>query len=204
MILSAHIQSRALRSDRLPSQAVRPHKTDRAHAAVTPQGVLGGRVALLDYRAGSDPPHVSGDRRVPPRQNGFPLKFGERKILSYSTRHPRISLMRTHRFDFDVADADDWLTGRAACKLAGCVSSSLLRAAVVGLIRVRLTPGQPPRYNRGDVVQYGRRKATAEPSPDGQTSSDSDVTAESRGDVKNKTTDRGSRQANPRSGAGKH
>jgi hypothetical protein len=54
--------------------------------------------------------------------------------------------------------ADTWLSGRQACKLAGIVPNVLLRAAVVGHIRVLLVPGLPPKYHLGDVAKFARDK----------------------------------------------
>lgn len=54
----------------------------------------------------------------------------------------------------DSADPSEWINGSKARQLLDCTATALQRAAVVGLIQVKLDPGQPPRYNRTDVERY--------------------------------------------------
>ena len=55
----------------------------------------------------------------------------------------------------DPVDAD-WLNGRQSSKRIGCSPSVLQRAAMLGLIRVKLEPGIPPRYHRQDVERIAQ------------------------------------------------
>jgi hypothetical protein len=50
----------------------------------------------------------------------------------------------------DPADLD-WLNGRQSCRALGCSPSALQRAALVGQIKTKLTPGVPIRYCRADI-----------------------------------------------------
>lgn len=57
------------------------------------------------------------------------------------------------------AESSEWINGNTARQLLDCTITALQRAALVGLIRVRLIPGMPPRYNRADVERYAQEMA---------------------------------------------
>jgi hypothetical protein len=54
----------------------------------------------------------------------------------------------------------EWISGRAACNRLRCASNALLLAALRGLIRTKLEPGIPPRYNRADVERLAQQPKT--------------------------------------------
>jgi hypothetical protein len=61
-----------------------------------------------------------------------------------------------------------WISGRSACRLADVTYYRLQRSAIMGLIRTRVEPGEPLRYNREDVIRLARSRrqaAGAAPSP---------------------------------------
>ena len=61
--------------------------------------------------------------------------------------------------------AGEWLNLRQASRIAGCAHNSVLRAAVIGIIRVKLVPGVPPRYNRADVEAFAAKRPPSVPRP---------------------------------------
>jgi hypothetical protein len=61
--------------------------------------------------------------------------------------------------------ADEYINGSQSCRIIGCTASSLNRAVVFGHIRVKLVPGMPPAYHRGDVEQFARTKSKSRAQP---------------------------------------
>jgi hypothetical protein len=49
-----------------------------------------------------------------------------------------------------------WITGKEACQILGSSPSVLVRAALLGYIRVKLEAGEPPRYRRVDVERHAQ------------------------------------------------
>lgn len=60
-----------------------------------------------------------------------------------------------------VIEAGDHLNGREACRLLGCSATVLQRLAMLGQIAVKLEPGVPPRYHRGDVERLAETRRHA-------------------------------------------
>jgi hypothetical protein len=50
----------------------------------------------------------------------------------------------------------EWINGATAARLAGCHAMALPRAALLGLIRVRILPGIAPRYHKDDCERLGK------------------------------------------------
>ena len=73
-------------------------------------------------------------------------------------RHPRNP--QAMRPIIDPA-ASDWLNGRQAGAIIGCSPTALHRAGMLGYIRVKLDPGEPPRYFRPDVERVAASKREA-------------------------------------------
>jgi hypothetical protein len=48
----------------------------------------------------------------------------------------------------------EWITGAEARRIVKCNAGPLYRACVLGLIRVKLEPGQYPLYNREDCERH--------------------------------------------------
>jgi hypothetical protein len=61
----------------------------------------------------------------------------------------------------------DYITGRESSRLIGCSPSALMRAALLGLVRVRVELGIPPRYHRDDVLRFAavRTRKPRKPRP---------------------------------------
>lgn len=58
----------------------------------------------------------------------------------------------------------EWITGRQACRVLGCASHALQRAALLGSVRTKIDPGIPIRYHRADVEKLaGQRAASPRP-----------------------------------------
>jgi hypothetical protein len=55
--------------------------------------------------------------------------------------------------------ARDWINGRQAARLLGCSPTAIIRVAMLGQVRVQLTPGVSPRYNRSDVEKLALVRA---------------------------------------------
>jgi hypothetical protein len=47
--------------------------------------------------------------------------------------------------------SSEYISGRQACAILECASSSLQRMALLGQVRTDLKPGVPIRYHKGDV-----------------------------------------------------
>jgi hypothetical protein len=54
----------------------------------------------------------------------------------------------------------DWMTARAASRLAGCRETLIPELAAKGLITRRALPGTTPRYLRADVEALARQYTT--------------------------------------------
>ena len=48
----------------------------------------------------------------------------------------------------------EWINGADACRILSCAPSTLHRLCVLELIRVKLEPGLPPRYNHADCERH--------------------------------------------------
>jgi hypothetical protein len=55
--------------------------------------------------------------------------------------------------------ARDWINGRQAARLLGTSPTAIVRVAMLGQVRVQLTPGVSPRYNRSDVEKLALVRA---------------------------------------------
>ena len=66
-----------------------------------------------------------------------------------------------------ATEPDDWINGRQAAQIVGCSPTAIIRAAMLGQVKTRLTPGVPARYCRADVVRLAASRAKAKPQPAG-------------------------------------
>jgi hypothetical protein len=53
----------------------------------------------------------------------------------------------------------EWINGRQAGQIVGCSPMAIVRAALLGQVRTRLSPGVAPRYHKGDVEKLAVARA---------------------------------------------
>ena len=58
--------------------------------------------------------------------------------------------------------SSEWINARQASQMIGRAVSALQRAALLGLIRVKIEPGLSPRYHRDDVERYAQSRLHTE------------------------------------------
>ena len=75
------------------------------------------------------------------------------------TRPPRIPAMQP----IDDHPRSEYVNGKQARLIVGCAPSALQRAVMLGQIRVKLDPGVPPRYHRGDCEELARQALRGTP-----------------------------------------
>jgi hypothetical protein len=58
-----------------------------------------------------------------------------------------------------VIEPDDWINGRQAALIVDCSPTAIIRAAMLGQVRIKLQPGVPARYHKGDVKKLAVARA---------------------------------------------